>query len=442
MASYLVHPRTRTALSTKNLAAGVAGQLCALNALNLVATTAPTTVLLPPLAGEGECCIVEDLSGSAGTNNITVDGNGDTIDGAATLVLNDNDEIAALVFDEGEWKRVTPMRLFEASSNPVPFSRTTDLAGAIGTSWPLIAPDGSFLQMGTTNPATEGDHRFRNTRTHLAVRNVAGTENLHALTSSGNALYYGTDAAFTAAKQPTESRLWAASRVYIGTTGTTRLRVESDGSGVTLYNDGDPLQFGITNPAATGALRARNLFEACIRNAGNTADILWALLDGSNYMWIGDNAANTKSTDRTHLAANNIVGLRVQGANYVEVQSFEMRMRMPIVGMEGGSSPYGVHGGFAYAFAADANYTVVATQYKYSSWAQFDTGAITADRTVTWPAPTTLDRGYTVFIYNATTFNLTFSTGVGTTRTLASLFARRYHFDSTGVRNAGNLVTP
>lgn len=56
-------------------------------------TTAPRTITLPAIANVqvGRKFEIKDISGAAGTNNITVDANGsETIDGSLTSVINNN----------------------------------------------------------------------------------------------------------------------------------------------------------------------------------------------------------------------------------------------------------------------------------------------------------------------------------------------------------------
>lgn len=56
-------------------------------------TSVPRTVTLPPIANVqvGRKFEIKDISGAAGTNNITVDANGsETIDGSLTSVINNN----------------------------------------------------------------------------------------------------------------------------------------------------------------------------------------------------------------------------------------------------------------------------------------------------------------------------------------------------------------
>ena len=69
-------------------------------------TSAPRTITLPPLDSVPLWVeyIVKDESGGAGANNITIDGDGaETIDGAATKVINSNYGVFRLLRGETAW---------------------------------------------------------------------------------------------------------------------------------------------------------------------------------------------------------------------------------------------------------------------------------------------------------------------------------------------------
>lgn len=69
-------------------------------------TAAPRTITLPTAASAtaGRMFIIKDQSGGAGTNNITIDGNAaETIDGAATKVINTNYGAVTIICDGANW---------------------------------------------------------------------------------------------------------------------------------------------------------------------------------------------------------------------------------------------------------------------------------------------------------------------------------------------------
>lgn len=83
-------------------------------------------VNLHPMPQDGSRFAIADLSGNLATNNLTVNGNGRTIEGADTLVLNTS-EIKEEWFyrdDTGDWSRVTNLTL----DDPMPYPQDFDLS--------------------------------------------------------------------------------------------------------------------------------------------------------------------------------------------------------------------------------------------------------------------------------------------------------------------------
>ena len=60
-------------------------------------------IYLSPIASPGGRIIVKDLTGNAGTKSITVDGNGNTIDGGTDLVMNTDYASSTFLYDGVEW---------------------------------------------------------------------------------------------------------------------------------------------------------------------------------------------------------------------------------------------------------------------------------------------------------------------------------------------------
>ena len=94
------------------------------------ATVAPT-VFAPSPVSDGDTFAVLDVDGNAAANNITVDGNGHLIDGAATKVLSTSGVQAVFCLDAGQWRQIIPYRSF-SGAQPVPTSRLSDLGGGGG----------------------------------------------------------------------------------------------------------------------------------------------------------------------------------------------------------------------------------------------------------------------------------------------------------------------
>src|SRR5688572_30352962 len=87
------------------------GQRAPVDTLSSVKTSlGARTLKVPSPADAGSAFVVDDADDDAATNPITLDGDGATIDGAATLVLNTNGVTAAFVHDGTEWTRVLVVR--------------------------------------------------------------------------------------------------------------------------------------------------------------------------------------------------------------------------------------------------------------------------------------------------------------------------------------------
>ena len=67
------------------------------------ATGSATTITLLPLPYTGQIQIIKDKKGDAATNNITVNGNGKTIDGASIYAISTNRGSVTLMFDGAAW---------------------------------------------------------------------------------------------------------------------------------------------------------------------------------------------------------------------------------------------------------------------------------------------------------------------------------------------------
>jgi hypothetical protein len=93
-----------------------------------VTVDAPLSAGLP----EGSCFAVEDTGADASTNNITINGNGTNIDGAATLVLSDDAALCVLVLDDGEWRQTEPQRVVPGRAQANPWTRAAEESGGGG----------------------------------------------------------------------------------------------------------------------------------------------------------------------------------------------------------------------------------------------------------------------------------------------------------------------
>lgn len=155
---------------------------------------------------------------------------------------------------------------------------------------PAIFNDGTYIAIGSTNPASIGDIRCRNNTTIAAFRNSTNSADMVALASDGtNTLFIGSDQFF--ASEVVVIRLDSVANVAIHNSGVRKLYVDS--SSLTL-SDGVSLTVGTTNPATTGDIRMRSGSSIKFRNFLNTADVSFISADSNSNINIGDevNAGN------------------------------------------------------------------------------------------------------------------------------------------------------
>lgn len=97
------------------------------------------TLLLPTVYADDTIVLVRDVGGVAGTNEITIDGNGELIDGSATFSLNWNRGVVAIGRDAegGGWTKLLAPKGLDGASGDVYQAR--DVAGVVTTAvQPLI----------------------------------------------------------------------------------------------------------------------------------------------------------------------------------------------------------------------------------------------------------------------------------------------------------------
>jgi hypothetical protein len=81
------------------------------------------TYSLHPLPYDGQRVAIADATSCLAANNLTLDGNGHLIEGAATLVLNTNGDNRQWFYraDLGQWKRLTSLALTDELPFPTEF---------------------------------------------------------------------------------------------------------------------------------------------------------------------------------------------------------------------------------------------------------------------------------------------------------------------------------
>lgn len=132
------------------------GQTCVVDRNNLVDTTsAVATVKLPTVYTDETIVLVEDLGGNASINAITVDGNGQNIDGLATVGLTLSYGALAFARDAktNQWRRMLLPRQRDGAADGVRLYSAADLAQAFGGI--LGTQIGSYAQRPVA-PASEG----------------------------------------------------------------------------------------------------------------------------------------------------------------------------------------------------------------------------------------------------------------------------------------------
>jgi hypothetical protein len=158
-----------------------------------------TTVTLPAAPTTGEMLVVKDGKGDAGTNPITVGGNGKTLDGAASYTIDVNSGSVTLVYNGTEWDILSTVSVSSASLSR--FTLMGDLAAAVGTTTggPII--DYVFVESGFTISAinmlcpvspSSGNITIdilRATSSGGAFSSLYATNTKPSLTCAGNASY-------------------------------------------------------------------------------------------------------------------------------------------------------------------------------------------------------------------------------------------------------------
>ncbi len=107
----------------------------------------PQTIFLPIQPCDGSRVSVVPTNGVFATNPLTLDGNGYLIDGAATLVIDTDDDAGAWIFraDLGEWIRYTQI----AAGDQIPFPSEFDDYWATMLAFRLAPRNSNAVDPGT-----------------------------------------------------------------------------------------------------------------------------------------------------------------------------------------------------------------------------------------------------------------------------------------------------
>lgn len=137
MTAKLINPKSRAVLAAILIAATPA-QASIATYCRVDTSAIAITVLAPRGAQPGDSFSVADISNNAATRNITVNGNGATIDGAATLVLNTNGVVASFMWDGAQWVRVAGLRVTDDQTQEPVSLYGTDTGGGTTIPDPLV----------------------------------------------------------------------------------------------------------------------------------------------------------------------------------------------------------------------------------------------------------------------------------------------------------------
>jgi hypothetical protein len=224
----------------------------------------------------------------------------------------------------------------------------------------------------------------------------------------------------------------AGSVVKLVAAGTTVGQLDKTSSDFIAYG---------ANPAASGASRYYNGAIQKWRRADNSADQSGLQVNSVNDCILGDPA----NVGNMYLITGTGGFIVLRGtthrqdnqdgsAVFSETTSSGHFSRVPRIG--GGTTPYGTEGRVALAMA-DANQTVGSSVYTRGCIQT--TGALTANRTATMPAPSSADTVYFKTWQNdCTGFDLIISTGAGATVTMKPGTTAQLMFTTGGVRRVAS----
>jgi len=123
--SVLLNPATDVPFPELAAPGGVTTRV-SLGAIALCGTTAgAVTVQRPSPRVQGSVFAVVDADGAASTNPITVDGDGDLLDGAATVQITEPYQSVIYVYDLGAWRRIVGRRRVDGVAAELELERDT-----------------------------------------------------------------------------------------------------------------------------------------------------------------------------------------------------------------------------------------------------------------------------------------------------------------------------
>jgi len=210
----------------------------------------------------------------------------------------------------------------------------------------------------------------------------------------------------------------------------TQIQYNNAGSfgGASITTTGAQLTFGSsgyiemnTTPATGGYFRCGTAAAdiLTVRNAANSANLPVASHDGSNKLFLGQNAAGSVLWSNIDIFSS--ATTRIGGSSIgLVMDSAKVGIALPLLGS---SSPYGADGFVDVSSAAP--HTLSAAEYAMKVIAITGTGS--AGGTMTFPNPADDAHAYYKWIYGVgLTSGVTISVGAGTTATLSGLTSPTY----------------
>lgn len=153
-------------------------------------TTTAYSVTLPAAPAKGRQAAVVDDAGTAGTRNITLNGNGKNINGAATFVMSTNNQAVTIEYNGTQWDVIGNTSGGGAVAAPLPgFMSFTAGVFSAGTSTPTRT-GAKFVDL-TEFPASVGT--FNRTVTFFAdIETTVGTANVRLYNVTDGEVVTGT----------------------------------------------------------------------------------------------------------------------------------------------------------------------------------------------------------------------------------------------------------
>lgn len=305
--SNVVNPGTG-ALFPRTVALGGATTAAKVGSMSVCGTTAgAVTVQRPASRTEGSIFAVFDGDGNSATNNITVDGNGDLIDGAATVIISQASATAVFLFDGGQWRRQTPRRavagmtqLLEFDADAIPHAATLSPVADITTT-------GNLLLGPTPRAATTGLIRVASGQNIIAARNAANSADIVLFATTGaDVLALAPNVSIATSLALGASLVLQASAAL---TGAIRLPDEPTGGLVIVATSAGTDYAGLSYSAAAASWTAGNASHNYFVQAyaaqilGNSAGV--SFYDGRNLLTTDSAKVSQHLTanDTTTLAA-------------------------------------------------------------------------------------------------------------------------------------------